>query len=152
MAIDLLPGFQIFADLVLFFAIIFLIRIVNKEIKKKPFGIDADSLAEFKKLIEESRNSADYLFQTLNDGRKSLKETAYVLDEKEKRLKFLIEESDSRLEEMRPGCSNRGERYEEVIKLAEQGLTEKEMAHVLNLTEGEICLILDLDRKKNENT
>jgi len=35
--------------------------------------------------------------------------------------------------------------------LAEQGLSEKEMAHVLNLTEGEIRLILDLDRKKNEN-
>ncbi len=52
---------------------------------------------------------------------------------------------------MKLGDSNRGEKYEEVIKLAEQGLSEKEIARVLNLTEGEICLILNLDRKKNEN-
>jgi hypothetical protein len=151
MAIELLPALQIFADLVLFFAIIFLIRIVNKEIKKRSFPIDADSLSEFRRLIEDSRQSADYLSETLNEGRKSFKEIACVLDEKEKRLKLLIEESDSKLEEMRPGDSNRGERYREVIKLAEQGLSEKETAHVLNLTEGEIRLILDLDRKKNEN-
>ena len=151
MTIDLLPALQIFADLMLFFAIIFFIRTVNKEMKKRSLVIDTDSFTEFKKFIEDSRHSADYLLETLNEGRKSFKEMAYVLDEKEKRLKFLIEESDSRLEEMRPSGSNRGERYEEVIKLAEQGLSEKEMAHVLNLTEGEIRLILDLDRKKNEN-
>lgn len=151
MTIELLPVVQIFADLVLFFAVIFLVRIVNKEIKKRSFATDADPLPEFKKLIEDSRHSADYLLQTLNEGRKSLKEIAYALDEKEKRLRFLIEESDSKFEEMKLGDSNRGEKYGEVIKLAEQGLGEKEIAHMLNLTEGEICLILDLDRKKNEN-
>ena len=151
MDIELLPAVQIFADLVLFFAIIFLVRTVNKEIKKRSFAIDADHLPEFKKLIEDSRHSADYLLQTLDEGRKSLKEIAYALDEKEKRLRFLIEESDSKFEEMKLGDSNRGEKYEEVIKLAEQGLGEKEIAHMLNLTEGEICLILNLDRKKNEN-
>ena len=56
---------------------------VNKEIKKRSFAIDADPLPEFKKLIEDSRHSADYLLQTLNEGRKSLKEIAYALDEKE---------------------------------------------------------------------
>jgi DNA-binding CsgD family transcriptional regulator len=151
MIIELLPAVQIFADLVLFFAIIFLVRIVNKEIKKRSFAIDVDLLPEFKKLIEDSRCSADYLLQTLNEGRKSLKEIAYALDEKEKRLRFLIEEPGSKFKEMKLGNSNRGEKYEEVIKLAKQGLSEKEIAHMLNLTQGEICLILNLDRKKNEN-
>ncbi|MEA1897244.1 MAG: hypothetical protein U9N53_06220 [Bacteroidota bacterium] len=151
MAIELLPAIQIVADLVLFVAIVFLVRTVNKEMKKRSFAIDADPLPEFKKLIEDSRHSADYLLQTLNESRRSLKEIAYALDEKEKKLKILIEESDSKFEEMKLGDSNRGERYEEVINLAEQGLSEKEMANVLNLTEGEIRLILDLDRKKNEN-
>ena len=151
MAIELLPALQIFADLALFFSIIFLIRLVNKEINKISLGIDKNSLMEFKKLIEESRHSADYLFQTLNEGRRSLKEIAYTLDEKEKRLKIFIEESDSKFEEMRSGNSDRGEKYKEVIRLARQGLSEKEIAHTLNLTEGEICLILDLDRKRNEN-
>ena len=153
MAIELLPVFQIFADLALLCAIIFLVRVVNKEIKKESLGIDKDSLAEFRKLIKESRDSTDYFFQTLNEGRKSLKEIAYALDEKKKRLKFFIEEADSRFEEMKSGNgdSDRGERYKEAIKLARQGLSEKEIAHMLNLTEGEIGLILDLDRKRNKN-
>jgi len=151
MAIELLPALQIFADLALFFAIMFLVRVVNKEIKKESLGIDKESLAEFRKLIEESRHSTDHFFQTLNEGRKSLKEIAYALDEKKERLKFFIEEADNKFEEMRSGDSDRGERYKDVIRLARQGLSEKEIAHTLNLTEGEICLILDLDRKRNEN-
>ena len=151
MTIDLLPALQIFADLALFFVIIFLIRLVNKEIKKISLGIDRNSLIEFKKLIKESRHSADYLFQTLDEGRKSFKEIAYSLDEKEKRLKILIEESDSKFEEMRSGDLACGARYKEVIRLARQGLSKKEIVHRLNLTEGEIRLILDLDRKRNGN-
>ena len=147
MTIELMLGFQILADVVLCLAIIVLIRIVNKEIKKISPGANAETLAEFRKLIEDSRRSADYLFQTLNEGRKSLKEIAYTLDEKEKRLKTLIEEPDRDLKE----DLNRGKKYEEVVKMAGRGLTEKEIAHTLDLTEGEVCLILDLDRKKNEN-
>jgi len=142
MTIELMLGFQILADVVLCLAIIVLIRIVNKS----P-GANAETLAEFRKLIEDSRRSADYLFQTLNEGRKSLKEIAYALDEKEKRLKTLIEEPDRDLKE----DLNRGKKYEEVVKMAGRGLTEKEIAHTLDLAEGEVCLILDLDRKKNEN-
>jgi DNA-binding CsgD family transcriptional regulator len=102
-------------------------------------------------LIEDSRNSADNLLQTLNEGRKSLKETAYALDEKEKRLRSLLEESNNRIKELNSGDSDRREKYEEVRKLAKQGLGEKEIAQIFNLTEGEVCLILNLDRKKNEN-
>jgi septal ring factor EnvC (AmiA/AmiB activator) len=151
MTVEVLPAVQIFADFVLFFAIIFLIRIVNQEIKKRSCGIDAELLPELKKLIEDSRNSADNLLQTLNEGRKSLKETAYALDEKEKRLRSLLEESNNRIKELNSGDSDRREKYEEVRKLAKQGLGEKEIAQIFNLTEGEVCLILNLDRKKNEN-
>jgi len=151
MTVEVLPTVQIFADFVLFFAIIFLIRIVNQEIKKRSCGIDAELLPELKKLIEDSRNSADNLLQTLNEGRKSLKETAYALDEKEKRLRSLLEESNNRIKELNSGDSDRREKYEEVRKLAKQGLGEKEIAQIFNLTEGEVCLILNLDRKKNEN-
>jgi len=151
MTVEVLPAVQIFADFVLFFAIIFLIRIVNQEIKKRSCGIDAELLPELKKLIEDSRNSADNLLQTLNEGRKSLKETAYALDEKEKRLRSLLEESNNRIKELNSGDSDRREKYEEVRKLAKQGLGEKEIAQIFNLTEGEVCLILNLYRKKNEN-
>ncbi|MBN2397409.1 MAG: hypothetical protein JXI32_03435 [Deltaproteobacteria bacterium] len=50
-----------------------------------------------------------------------------------------------------PG-SGRGEKYEDVVKMARHGLAEKEIADTLNLTEGEISLILDLHRRKNEHS
>lgn len=149
MLANLLPILQFFADLGLLCAIIFLIYLVNKKINSG--GIHEDSLDEFRKLIEESRSSADYFFQTLDESRKSLKEIAYALDEKKKNLEFFLEKADSKFKELNSYNLDRGERYKEVMKLAKQGLSEKEIAHNLNLTEGEISLILNLSRNRNEN-
>lgn len=141
-------GLQIFADIALCLAIVFLIRTASREMKKKSQGISAKTFSEFSKLIEDSRRSTDDLFHALNE----VKGVVYVLNEKENRLKTLIKESDAMLEDRKSGDSSCGEKYEDVIKMARQGLNEKEIADMLNLTEGEICLILDLHRKKNENS
>ncbi len=146
MTIEFILGLQILADIALCLAIIFLIRVTNKQ-KKSPSAIDAEAFSEFKKLIEESRLSTDCLFQALNE----VKEIGYVLDEKEKRLRALIKETDAESDDRKSGHSSRKKKYEDVIKMAEQGLTEKEIADTLNLAEGETCLILNLHRKKNEN-
>jgi len=141
-------GLQIFADIALCLAIVFLIRTASREMKKKSHGISAKTFSEFSKLIEDSRRSTDDLFHALNE----VKGVVYVLNEKENRLKTLIKESDAMLEDRKSGNSSCEEKYEDVIKMAGQGLNEKEIADMLNLTEGEICLILDLHRKKNENS
>jgi methylthioribose-1-phosphate isomerase len=148
MSIEFMLGLQIFADIALCLAIVFLIRAANREMKKKPRGISAKNFSEFSRLIEDSRRSTDDLFHALNE----VKELVYVLNEKENRLKTLIKESDAMSEDRKSGDSSRGEKHEDVIKMARQGLTEKEISDTLNLTEGEICLILDLHRKKNENS
>lgn len=148
MSIELMLGLQILADVALCLVIIFLIRAVNREMKKRPPEIGAETFSEFSKLIEDSRRSTDYLFQALNE----IKEIAYALDEKEKLSRTLIKKSDSSSEDRKSGDSSRGKKYEDVVKMTKQGLTEKEIADTLNLTEGEICLILDLHRKKNENS
>jgi methylthioribose-1-phosphate isomerase len=148
MSIEFMLGLQILADIALCLAIVFLIRTASREMKKRPQGISAKTFSEFSKLIEDSRRSTDDLFNALNE----VKGIVYVLNEKEKRLKTLIKESDDMLEDRKSGDSSRGEKYEDVIKMAGQGLNEKEIADMLNLTEGEICLILDLHRKKNENS
>jgi len=148
MNIEFMLGFQILADIALCVAIIFLIWAANREIKKRPPAIDTKTFSEFKKLIEDSRGSTDYLFQALNE----VKEIGYVLDEKEKRLRALIKETDVEPEDRKSGDSSRKKKYEEVIKMAGQGLTEKEIADTLNLAEGETSLILNLHRKKNENS
>ena len=148
MTIEFMLGLLIVADIALCLAIIFLIRAANREMKNRSPGVDAEAFSEFRKLIEDSRRSTDYLCQALSE----VKEIGYALNEKEGRLRTLIEESDARFEDQKPGDSSRGKKYEDVIKMAGQGLTEKEIADMLNLTEGEISLILDLHRKKNENS
>ncbi len=148
MSIEFMLGLQIFADIALCLAIVFFIRAANREMKKRPQGIGAKTFSEFSKLIEDSRRSTDHLFNALNE----VKELVYVLNEKENQLKTLIKESDTMSEDRKQGDSSRSKKYEDVIKMARQGLTEKEIADTLNLTEGEICLILDLHRKKNENS
>ena len=141
-------GLQIVADIALCLAIILLVRAVNREMKKRPKGIGAKTFSEFSKLIENSRRSTDHLFNALNE----VKELVYVLNEKENQLKALIKESGAISEDRKSGDPGREKKYEDVIKMARQGLAEKEIADMLNLTEGEICLILDLHRKKNENS
>lgn len=148
MTIEFMLGLQVIADIVLCLAVIFFIRTANREMKKRSPGVDAETFSEFRKLIEDSRRSTDYLFQALDE----VKEIGYALNEKENRLKTLMEESDAGSEDRKSGDSSHGKKYEDVMKMAGQGMTEKEMADMLNLTEGEISLILDLHRKKNENS
>ena len=148
MTIEFMLGLLIVTDIVLCLAIIFLIRMANREMKGRPPELDEKVFSEFRELIKDSRRSADHLFHVLNE----VKEIGYALSEKEDRLKTLTKESDARSEDRKSGDSSRGEKYEDVIKMAGQGLTEKEIADTLNLTEGEISLILDLHRKKNEDS
>jgi len=148
MTIEFMLGFQIFADIALCLAVMFLIWMANKEIKKRPKEIDTKTFPEFRKLIEDSRSSTDYLFQVLND----VKGIGYVLDEKEKRLRALIKDTDAKFENRKSEDSPRKKKYEDVIKMDEEGLSEKEIADKLSLTEGEAGLILNLHRKKNENS
>ncbi|HUV49831.1 MAG TPA: hypothetical protein VMW78_02255 [Anaerolineae bacterium] len=148
MTIEFMLGLQILADIALCLAIVFLIRVANREIKKRPQGIGSKNFSEFNKVIENSRRSTDRLFQALNE----VKDFIYVLNEKENQLRTLIKKSDAIFEDRTSGDTSCGEKYEAVIKMADQGLAEKEIADMLNLSEGEICLILDLHRKKNENS
>lgn len=148
MTIEFILGLQVLADIALCLAIIFLIRVTNRKINKKPSAIDADAFSEFRKLIEDSRRSTDCLTQALNE----VKEIGTVLDKKEERLRALIKKTDAESDDQTSENSTRKKKYEDVIKMGEQGLTEKEIADTLNLAEGETSLILNLHRKKNENS
>ena len=158
MNLQVILWFQIVADIALCIVIILFLWIITRDIKKKPYGVDENSLSEFRKLVDESRQSADHLFNALDEGRKSLKKIAFALDEKERKLKVLIEESDNRLEKtnfkkLEPETeeSLQGvKKYEQVVKMAGKGFANSDIAHALGLAEGEISLIIELDRKKNE--
>ena len=151
---SLLVGLLI-ADVILCLAIIILIIIVNREIKKRRGGPDENSLAEFRNLLNESQVSTNHLLEVMNDSRKALKEIAYVLDEKEGKLRALVEESRIEYERLaaagtRADKDKLDNRYEEVILMAKQGLAKKEICQKLGLTEGEIDLIIELDSTRHK--
>ncbi len=157
MDIETLLRFQILADVALFLVIVLLCIVVTREGRKKPHGLDQDSFEEFKKLIEGSQKSAEYLSQAVSEGRNSLKELSYKLDEKEKRLRRLVEDSEMIEERARAENSRTEEKtdlsktHDTALRMAQQGFSDKDIADTLGVPEGEINLILDLDRKKIEN-
>ena len=78
---EFIIGAQFFADIVLCLALIFLVRAVNREIKKRPPGMDKKTFAEFSALIEASRRSTDDLLRALND----VKQIGHALGNKKKK-------------------------------------------------------------------
>jgi len=154
MSTQLLLACLLITDLILCLAIIILVVIVNREIKKRRSGPDENALMEFRKLLNESQTSTNHLLEVMNESRKSLKEIAYVLNEKEGQLRQLIEESKNEYERLKSGVSRTDigtldKRYEDVIAMVRKGLTTKEISQKLELTEGEINLIIDLDRTRH---
>lgn len=153
MNIEQLLFFQIIADVVLCAAIFLLLRAMLKDIKKRPEGVNEKSFSEFRKMLDESQDSAGNLLQAMDECKTVLEEIAGSLNEKEKRLKTLISQSDIQLEKLNVKSSETGEtltnkKYDDVIKMARQGLSEEEISKSLSLSEGETHLIIDLDRRK----
>lgn len=156
MNISLLLTFLLIADAVLCIAVVFLFAVVNREIKKKGAGIDADTLSEFSRLIAVSQGAAENLLHAMEESRKILKEISFAIDEKERRLKRLMEASEAALPAGKEGdAGDRGaaadDRYDQALKLVREGLTGREISERLGLTEGEIGLIVELNRRKNES-
>jgi ATP/maltotriose-dependent transcriptional regulator MalT len=156
MSTQLLLTCLLIADVILCVAIVILIVIVNREVKKRRSGLDEEALREFRKLLDESQASAHHLLEVMNESRKSLKEIAYALDQKEGTLRTLLEESRIECERTRKHDSlNEGalveRKNEEVLSMAAQGFSKKEISQRLSMTEGEIELIIDLDRTKHRS-
>jgi ATP/maltotriose-dependent transcriptional regulator MalT len=155
MSVNLLFACLLFADVILCLTIIILIVIVNREIKKRRGGPDENSLTEFRNLLGESQAATNHLLEVMNESRKALKEIAYVLDEKEGKLRALVEESKTEYEKLVAAVPHTDgdkldKRYEAVISLVKQGLSKKEISQRLELTEGEIDLIIDLDSTRHK--
>jgi DNA-directed RNA polymerase specialized sigma24 family protein len=156
MSTQLLLTCLLIADVILCVAIVILIVIVNREVKKRRSGLDEEAFREFRKLLDESQSSTNHLLEVMNESRKSLKEIAYALDQKEGTLRTLIEESRIECEKIRKnappieGAALKG-KNEEVLSMAAQGFSKKEISQRLSMTEGEIELIIDLDRTRHRS-
>ncbi|OPY09980.1 MAG: hypothetical protein A4E67_00727 [Syntrophaceae bacterium PtaB.Bin038] len=147
---------QVLADVVLCVAVVFILGRVNRELKRKSTGIDPASLAELKRVIDDSQRATTSLLGAMEESKKALRDISRSIDEKEARLRDLMETASARIDELDEADAGakgarREDGNEDVIRLAGQGFTPAEIAGTLGLTEGEIRLILDLARRRVES-
>ena len=158
MDIRLLFFFQIFADFVLCLAIIFLLRQLSKSKKPHPPtfpAVNEKTMLEFKILLEESQQAASNFLASMEESRKKLREVVQLLDNKEKSCREIIEQS-LELKVSSQNGDKGGKLFPDnqqgdIIEMFGQGLTEQEISRRTGLTEGEIGLIIDLNRSNKEN-
>ena len=152
------PAFvQIAIDLALFMAVVILLWRVNTSIKHHELNNHQEMISELKVIIGQSQNTADRFLETLEKSRRSLKEIALELDIKEERIKALLEKTKRKMEPFndKPILQNanlpQGNKYAEVINMIKKGYSAGETARATGFPEGEIGLIVDISRIKNEN-
>jgi hypothetical protein len=149
---------QIVADVVLCTVVLFLLISIGKKIaRSRSSAVNEKYLLEFQNLLAESQASAAGFFRTLDANCEKFKELAADLEEKEKSLTALIQEAQRKLEKfsrigVAPDSSSSEQKYDLIMKLSGQGVSEAEMAKRSELTAGEISLIIDLERKRRETS
>jgi hypothetical protein len=145
---------QILADIALLAVIVFFIYRIHEENRRRTTGVDPRLLAEFRKLLAESQQGAASLVQAMDEGKKALREIARVLDEKESRLRKMIEQPEAQPRKAVPdrpaGEPPVGAGFAEAVRMARGGATPREISKQLSLPEGEVSLILDLDQRRRE--
>ncbi len=119
--------------------------------------IEADhARLELQNLIAESQKSAQHFLDALTEGRKALKELAYSLDERESRLRTLCLRAEALTADTEPkanadkaplGSVN----HEQVLRMAIDGTSVPDIVRQTGLAEGEVRLIIDLARSRDEN-
>lgn len=147
---------QIAIDLALFIVVIILLWHVNANIKRPDTSKHQEMIAELKAIVAQSQNNADRFLDAMETSRKNLKEIALELDIKEKRIKAILEKSQQETGHFNPNQILRDAglsqtKYAEVINMIQNGYSEEETASATGFPRGEIGLIIDLSRIKNEN-
>ncbi|HOK06389.1 MAG TPA: hypothetical protein PK836_02625 [Syntrophales bacterium] len=111
-------------------------------------SVAKEEVTALRDLVNESQRLSTQFVESLEEGRKTLKSLAFSLDEKERRLRDLVERAEDllrRLDEKpdRP-FPPAEDAYGEVLRLRAAGLSSQEIAGRLGLTAGEVELITRL--------
>jgi hypothetical protein len=126
-------------------------------VKREMSGSDGEEARrELQRLVIESQQSAQQFLDALGEGRRTLKELASALDERETRLQALCQRIDALLADAMtrnvPGDPANG--YidrEQVLRMNKDGAPVSDIIRKTGMTEGEVHLIIDLARSQNEN-
>jgi hypothetical protein len=149
--------FQIIIDIAFFIVIMLLLRQLNKRMARTPGG-DGATVGEFKKLMADSQDSADLFLRTVQESEERINNLARQLDNREKRIVILIEKAESLIQKMafqqakaESGGSD-GEKYRQIIRMVQEGLSQEEVAKRLGVTMGEIDLVVELEQTRVGHT
>jgi len=145
--------FQIIADVVLCLAILFLLTRIGRNIgQTKAPVVEEKYLAELGRLIQESRAEAEQFSRTMDESCLKFRELALNLERQEARLAERLQEATRQLEKSsQPDMTQdqqAGNKYGHAIALFRTGISIRETAQRTGLTEGEVSLIFELEKKK----
>lgn len=145
---------QVVADVVLCIAVVFIITRINQDLKKR-LSFEK-TMAALQRLIVESQKTTAGLLEAMEESKKALRDMSLTIEEKEARLNRLIGRAATHIDELDKTSAGIGEtlpgkEYDEVLRLAGQGLSPAEISERLGLSEGEVQLIIDLSRRRSES-
>ncbi|MHB8910355.1 MAG: hypothetical protein ACYDAA_15890 [Syntrophales bacterium] len=147
--------FQVGIDVLMCGLILYFLWRVGKK-PAEPAAGDEQSRRELQRLIAESQDSAQQFLDALAEGRKALKEIAYALDEREARLRTLCLRAEALTADAEPERDTDHAppvpvSQEKVRRMAMDGASVPDIVRQTGLAEGEVRLIIDLARSRDEN-
>lgn len=142
---------QIIVDIAFFVTILLLLRRLNKKIAQRSPTADVSTISELKKIITDSGNSANQFMTFMDENKQQLNKLVKQLDDKERKLVMLLEEAETVLQKLSSQKANSESdaiynQYDDVIKMARQGMSLEEIAKRSGVTEGEINLVMELTK------
>jgi hypothetical protein len=148
--------FQIGIDALMCGLILYFLWRVGKK-NTEPVVGGEQARQELQHLIAESQKSAQQFLDALAEGRRALKEIAYALDERETRLQTLCLRAEALSADAEPEAMDANDapstsvNQEQVLRMAINGTSVPDIVRQTGLADGEVRLIIDLARSRDEN-
>ena len=146
---------QIIIDAAFFVVILILLRQLKMSIARNHPLANGSTIQDLKKIMTESREFAGEFMMAIEENKTAFNKIASQLDDKAKKLEILLEEAEKsikRIESYReksaPASSK--DRYDEVIKMIQQGMSREEVVKKSGITEGEVNLVIELARTRTD--
>ena len=134
---------QLFVDIILCGIILFAVWRMSR-VTHKPL-IDRGLLTELQQLITDSHAATVTYLQAVDEGRKSAKEVAFLLADREKRAKELLDKINKTIQETEVAPSVV---FPSIGKMAAGGMAAEDIARATGMNEGEVKLMIGLAAKK----
>lgn len=148
--IPLLP-LPLLIDLLFYVAILLLLQQLNRKIAQKNQVIDGGTLIRFKALLGESQAASDHFLGVLEKEVRTLQKLFQQVEEKETVMVSLLEAAETFREKRAGGAGPadppvRTDPNAEILEMVAQGLSREIISRRTGFTDGEIELVVELDR------